>query len=294
MIKNAGLFTLLFLIFLNRNCFSQKQFSIENTRLDHANIAVKDLDKATAFFKKIAFTIKSGRLHHNSILNNFIKFQDGSSIELITASQKKDELSQWYIDYIAKQSLGAGAFLCLRADSKDELNKIDELLQLQNFHYNRLDFKYANILNFKKYESLHPVFFIYYKQPVFDRKKIFYHSNAANSLYAVWINTAINKKIKKKITKLSNDNLDQISLPVPNKFAEFLKLKTGYIYFVHDSTTDRIAGFTVAVKDIFKTKKLLERNLNRKLNLANTSRGNSILISPKISFGVWLEFLELN
>jgi len=283
-----------FLLLLKTSSFPSDKFGIENLRLDHMNIVMKNLDKATAFFKKMGFTVKPGRLHQNSILNNFIKFQNGSSIELMTAFRRKDELSKWYVDYIAKHSSGAGAFLCLRTDSSDELYKIEKLLQLQKQPFERSDLKYANILNFNKHESLHPVFFINYKNTIIDSANFINHTNTTNSLYAVWINTAGNKNTKKNFTKLSNGNLDQIVLPGPIKFGEVLKLKTGYIYLVQDPTTDRIAGITVTVTDKSKTKELLERSLNRKFNFVNTSRGESIIIPPKISFGVWLEFLQLN
>jgi hypothetical protein len=84
--------------------------------LDHVVIAVKDLDASTASFRQLGFTIKPGRLHPNGLLNNHVKFRDGSEIELMTVrGAATDSMSRNYADLIA--SGDGGVYLALRAAS---------------------------------------------------------------------------------------------------------------------------------------------------------------------------------
>ena len=62
-------------------------------KIDHVNIAVKDLEAAKRQYEKLGFSIKPGRLHESGILNAFTKFKDGNLLELITSSKEADELS---------------------------------------------------------------------------------------------------------------------------------------------------------------------------------------------------------
>ena len=80
-------------------------------KIDHVNIAVKDLDAAKRQYEKLGFIIKPGRLHKNGILNAFTKFKDGNLLELITSSKEADELSSWYLQFIQKNPAGAGGFV---------------------------------------------------------------------------------------------------------------------------------------------------------------------------------------
>ena len=48
----------------------------EQLRIDHAIIAVLDLEDAVATYREMGFTIKPGRLHKNGLLNSHIKFSD--------------------------------------------------------------------------------------------------------------------------------------------------------------------------------------------------------------------------
>jgi len=81
--------------------------------LDHIPVAVRDLERASADFRALAFAIKPGRDHANGIRNAHVKFRDGSGIELITAGAAVDELTTRYVDLLAH---GEGpAFVALHA-----------------------------------------------------------------------------------------------------------------------------------------------------------------------------------
>ena len=61
--------------------------------LDHIPVAVRDLERAAATFRRLGFALKPGRPHANGIRNVHVKFPDGSGIELLTAPRPQDELS---------------------------------------------------------------------------------------------------------------------------------------------------------------------------------------------------------
>ncbi len=90
--------------------------------LDHAIIAVRDLPAATNAFRNAGFRIKAGRLHANGLLNNHIKFPDGTEIELMTVRGKPgDAMARRYSDAIA---LGdGGIYVALRASDIDVIDR---------------------------------------------------------------------------------------------------------------------------------------------------------------------------
>jgi hypothetical protein len=68
--------------------------------LDHAPIAVTDLDGAAAAFSRLGFLIKPGRPHDDGIRNRHVKFPNGGGIELITAANPTDDLAREYVDWL--------------------------------------------------------------------------------------------------------------------------------------------------------------------------------------------------
>ena len=68
--------------------------------LDHIPVAVTDLDRAAADFRRLGFVIKPGRPHDDGIRNRHVKFPNGGGIELITASDPTDDLARDYADWL--------------------------------------------------------------------------------------------------------------------------------------------------------------------------------------------------
>ncbi|MBC9909023.1 VOC family protein [Chitinophaga varians] len=90
--------------------------------VDHIPVAVRDLDSAAARFKALGFALKPGRSHTNGIRNMHVKFTDGTELELITATDARDELTTAYRQHLAK---GEGpAFLALYTPDKAALIRL--------------------------------------------------------------------------------------------------------------------------------------------------------------------------
>ena len=70
------------------------------TGLNHIPVAVSDLDRAKANYEAMGFMLKPGRAHANVIRNLYVKFPDGTEIELITSVEARDELSAEYVAWL--------------------------------------------------------------------------------------------------------------------------------------------------------------------------------------------------
>src|ERR1051325_615839 len=86
-------------------------------RVDHVPVAVRDLDAAVRDFSAMGFSFKPGRPHPNSILNQHIKFRDGTAGELITAAEPRDNLARYYVEFLREGEGGAFAAFEGAADS---------------------------------------------------------------------------------------------------------------------------------------------------------------------------------
>lgn len=183
----------------------------ERLVLDHVNIAVKDLPAAVSFFEDtLGFAVKPGRLHKNSIENTFIKFKDGSSLELITASEPRDALAKFYLQRLEKYPQGSAAFICLRITDD---GAVDSLLNM--FPLVKSDFGYADLYSFKPDDPRYPLFFIRYKKPVKDDPKYLYHWNGAEGILQValcdnWWSKNFQSFGKHKAAHLHNLTLTQV------------------------------------------------------------------------------------
>src|SRR5262245_53140488 len=69
--------------------------------LDHVVLAVNELDVTAARFRSFGFSLKAGRPHDNGIQNQHVKFADGTELELLTAPDALDDLTQQYRQHLA-------------------------------------------------------------------------------------------------------------------------------------------------------------------------------------------------
>ena len=76
----------------------------------------RNLEQAADRYKALGFALKPGRPHDNGIRNQHVKFTDGTELELITAPEARDALTNKYRRHIAA---GDGpAFLALYAPGR--------------------------------------------------------------------------------------------------------------------------------------------------------------------------------
>ena len=69
------------------------QTALQIDGLEHVNIAVADLEAASARYRDLGFSLKPGTPHTSGIRNEHAKFPDGTELELITAPAATDALT---------------------------------------------------------------------------------------------------------------------------------------------------------------------------------------------------------
>jgi len=153
--------------------------------ISHVNIAVADLDRASADYARLGFALKEGRPHSDGIRNRHMKFRDGTEIELITAPAATDALTAHY-----RQLIEAGdgpAFLALDVEPPAlAVERVKQAGLPASTGGGHVDFPFESPLGY--------VFFAGLNQSPTDRPEHFAHTNAATSLVGV---------------TLAGENLDQ-------------------------------------------------------------------------------------
>jgi hypothetical protein len=149
--------------------------------ISHVPIAVADLERAAADFRRLGFSLKEGRPHPNGIRNRHVKFRDGTEIELITAPRATDELTRHYREIL--RTGDRAAFLSLYpADSDLAARQIEGAglpVRRGNVY---VDFPYSAPLGY--------VFFAPLNRSPTDRPEHFAHENSAASLVGVRLESA--------------------------------------------------------------------------------------------------------
>jgi predicted lactoylglutathione lyase len=267
--KSALLISLILLLLSGQTICQKIPFN--NLSLDHITIAVKDLSSTTKFFSDLGFTIKPGTMHKNSIENAHIKFGNDTSIEILTASKKRDEMSAWYVDHINKNPNGSVVFAALRTDSSIVLNSISKTLLMNNYLFKDDNLGYSQIISFHNSYSLHPIFFIHYKSP---QKEIIEYTNHQNGA----------KRITDVEVCIANIN-DVNPLFDTTNFLVNSKLR-----FIGSEECERVHSVEVVVENLKQLKKYF-RKVDRKKFINRIDYSNDI-ISMKTNFNLVINFRE--
>ena len=145
--------------------------------IDHVSIAVRDLERASEVYRELGFSLKAGRTHADGIRNNHVKFQDGSGVELITASEPKDGLAARYVQFLTQ---GEGAVsVALHARNTNRL-----LRALQTVH---IAYSQQPNLVILQDPALQFLFFVRDNRAASDRPEHFAHPNSARAMTEVWV-----------------------------------------------------------------------------------------------------------
>lgn len=150
----------------------------KNYTIDHVVIAVNDLEAARATFRSMGFTIKRGTKHANSIENAHIKFSDGTALELISASEPQDELTEGYLKL---QSYGDGfAYLCLKMEHEQQTSAI-----LSKFNTKSSQSSYYQTVTFPEESNISYLFFLKYLNPLKEDIEFVSHENGTLGLRSI-------------------------------------------------------------------------------------------------------------
>ncbi len=248
--------------------------------LDHANVAVVDLDAAATAYEKLGFTLKPGRPHANSIANRHCKFLDGTELELITAAEPRDSLAAEYLGLLAQGD--GGAFAALRCASIDSLAaRLGQPLRVER----------TGLLS-AMFPPGHPLRFLWFLQVPrvwVDRPEYTRHANQAQRLRAVWFGKHLEADVLGSCAALGYEARD-VAWPLPDTRA--IAFETGEIYVVPvESRHGGVAGVTIEVLSLRAVEGVLA-GAGITAVASQDERGKSLRVPPALTRGIWLEFLE--
>jgi len=261
-----------FILYLNApGYFIAQELPFKELSLDHITIAVKDLESFQELFSNLGFTIKPGTQHDNSIQNSHIKFEDSTSIELLTATKKRDEISAWYVDRINNYPEGSGVYAALKVDSAKTLDQIKRVFLKESILFREYDLDYSQIISFHNSLPWHPVFFIHYET---DNKEVIKYSNHANGVLG------INSVSIYKDSTYKGSNI----------FGSTSVTRNCIIDFNESDVSDRITRVELKTKDL-KLMKEYFRKVNRKkfIERIDYEKGKISLLTK---FNLLINFVE--
>ena len=253
--------------------------------LDHVIVAVRDLDGAAETYRRLGFALKPGRLHANSILNQHVKFEDGSEIELLTASQPRDDLARGYVQHIA-----AGDGPAYVAFYAPDLDRLERTLRAADLPYKRT----GGLLSPKSPGTGH-IFFGQRNRVPSDRPEHFAHANGAETLLGVWIagddiaaETSLLEALGARASKQPSRRLGAEA-----RVWSFPQAEVAFVPKSHQIVPGRrVVGARVRARDLKRVTDQLSKAGLAVPPVTETAAGRSVLLPPSLTHGLWLEFFE--
>lgn len=256
--------------------------------LDHIPIAVKDLDAASADFRALGFTLKPGRLHADSILNDHAKFADLTELELVTASAPKDALAGKYLRLIAA---GEGpAFFAMRGDPKAIEAAFAKAGLARKAGSDWLELEDP---------SLDYLFFVAANASPTERPDYLAQANTASTLVGVWIADRDNASLR-KLLRVFGATPARRSPLAPALHAwptEVFAVNNGEITLLPAAARrlpDRpIVGAVLRVVSLDAAIKAVAAAGGAPIDrITSSPRYVSFTLPPERTHGLWLEFRE--
>jgi catechol 2,3-dioxygenase-like lactoylglutathione lyase family enzyme len=253
--------------------------------LDHIPVAVRDLEKAAATFRRLGFALKPGRPHANGIRNVYVKFPDGSGIELLTAPTAVDELSAHYVNLL--ESGEGPAFISFHERNTAELHA-----SLRNGGY---PFRENAGITALRSSKLSAIFLVRDNRSPTDRPEHFAHANGATAMRAVWLAPKDGDAVIRFLTHLGGrPQRRQVLAPGPVE-ATIVRLASGEVVVLpeegHLLAGRPVIGASFTVPDLARIRQLLrEASITPRSEEGAAAR---ILIEPADAHGLWLEFVQL-
>jgi len=257
--------------------------------VDHVPVAVRDLDAAVADFRALGFSFKPGRPHPNGILNQHLKFRDGTEVELITATGPRDTLARDYVEFLRGGEGGAFAALEGAPDSVfAALEGVTPGVRAGGGGYARwVDWRYGDPLRY--------LFIIRLDSRPVDLPEQVTHANTAIRLHAIWLRRADTGPERRLLARLGG-RVCPSAVALPAGRAAEVRLRTGSVYLVADGTAETrraVAGVTLEVTDVRAARRAmrLPASVARE---GRDARGRWLRVPPERAHGIWLELLQPN
>jgi hypothetical protein len=255
--------------------------------VDHVPVAVRDLDAAVAGYRALGFSFKPGRPHPNSILNQHMKFRDGTELELITATEPRDTLARDYIAFLRGGE--GGAFMALEG----AMDSVSAALASSFTGVQTEHGAYADLIGFPVGNPLRYLFVIRLRSRPVDLPEQVTHANTGARLHAIWLRRAEPARERRMLARLGGRVCPStVALPI-GRAAE-VRLRRGIVYLVADrGAVERraVAGVTVEVADVAAAARAI-RLPPGVVRRGRDARGAWLRVPPGRAHGIWLELLQ--
>jgi hypothetical protein len=150
--------------------------------IDHVIFAVEDIGRAVDTFRRRGFTIKSGRLHPDGLLNAHVKLPSAQEVELMSlAGEPTGEIALAYARILADG--GGGAYLALAASDLDAVAVAARGVGLET---SRPSSGSASFVSFPSDSAAMAVFFGQ-RSTVIDPDSLLTHASGARAIAEVWV-----------------------------------------------------------------------------------------------------------
>ena len=255
--------------------------------IDHVNIAVRYLDQAKFQFEQMGFTTKPGRLHENTIDNHFIKFENGTELELITASSPQDPQAQEYL-LILSHGDGPG-FFAFRTSTFEMVTQMWERIGLKlrygQSHYTRSATIFPG-------QPLRPIWLLDKPEPVIDKKELTTHENTAVKIIGVWFAPYFKNELERFTRGMGLETVAAEHPPTSWR----IPIHDGSLFVAEVPMAVKLRpwiGLSIGVRDISAVQKILDTN---EIEIfSHASKDNpAIVVAPTAAHGTYLEFRQLD
>ena len=251
--------------------------------LDQIPLVVHDLDAAEDVWRRLGFLVKPGRPQPNGIDSAYVRFEDGSGIELVSVPAAVDEQSTAY-RVLLDEAEGPASFTFHARD----LGAVQNALQGSPFKYGTVSRTFDKpTLDYLRLtqDSRAP-----------DDAAWLNHRNGASALSRVWF--AVSRRDGRDLERLLAALKAEVTgakVYAPKAVqATVATVGNGEVLILPDAHQltpgRRIIGVTFEVEDLLE--------LRRRLTDFGTpfttggALGMSIIVAPEVTHGLWVEFRE--
>jgi hypothetical protein len=179
MILDYKISVFLLIVFFGSSFVSHGQ----EIRIDHVISVVSNLEQGIDSFSSKGFSVTKGKLHSNGLINAHIKFDNNSSLELMSIEGDATDLMAEEYKSLLKNGEG-GVYLALSGLKHDS---IESILTKLNINYIVSKGKLWSYITFPKSSDLAHVFFIDYHFDQTHSKDIFIHKNGLEKINSIFI-----------------------------------------------------------------------------------------------------------
>ena len=291
--------------------------------VDHVGVGVRDLAKAQRDYEQLGFKVSQGGHFPGGVFNSIINFENRTYLELLSVkeAQNTEGYAAEIADFVKKHE--GAVFLGLNVSSA---KVAASYLKTQNFDVEGPDpgsrtkegetkpppqwylLSTADKPAPNKLGISVPIFFIeYLSKDRYDRARKegrMEHPNTAIGIHAVWFAVHDLKSHLRTLHDAGFEADESRDVQLLGAHGRELKAGSGAMILLESSDKssvlqkylsdhdEGIIALSVEVSDLSKARTIAESVTGSKIDIYKGTYGQSFLLSPDVTHGVWLEMSQ--